>query len=219
MVVVKINLLEKEMMEKQVEATSVTGNMQSSTEDVVSLENFFQLVKRRRSIRRYKEFDIPPQDISAMLEAARLAPSAENSQPWRFIVVRDQIMKEIIAEAASGQKFITKANAIIMILGERRASCCPNTTSWHVMDTMIAAEHLVLAATALGYGTCWVAMYETRPHRAIDILKKTLGIPEDSEIIALVTVGLPDESPSARPRNELQDISFDGIYGNAWKEV
>ena len=206
-------------MKKQVETTSTTDSIQISNDELASAEGFFQVVRDRRSIRRYKHHEIPPQDLSRILDAARLAPSAENSQPWRFIIVRDQVMKEILAEAASGQKFIANANAVIMVLGERRASCCPNTTSWHVMDPMIAAEHLILAATALGYGTCWVAMYETRPQQAIDILKKTLGIPEDSEIVALITVGIPDETPSARPRKELQEITFDGIYGNTWKET
>ncbi|MHA2140234.1 MAG: nitroreductase family protein [Candidatus Thorarchaeota archaeon] len=180
----------------------------------LSNPRFFDVIRGRRSIRRYKEFDIPDKDIAAIIDAARLAPSAENSQPWRFLVVKEKGMKEVLAETASGQRFIAEANAVIMVLGLRSASCCPsNPARWYVQDPMIAAEHLVLAATALGYGTCWVAMLETRPTRAIEIVKEALGIPEDALIISLVTVGVPDEAPSARPRKSIQEIAFMERYG------
>jgi nitroreductase len=205
-------------MEENGNQTS-TGYIQSIPENVENDESFFQIIKNRRSIRKYKQYKIPQQHLKKILNAARLAPSAENSQPWRFIVVRDQAMKEILAEVASGQQFIANANAVIVVIGERGASCCPDTTSWHIMDPMIAAEHLVLAATVLGYGSCWVAMYETRPQQAIAIVKKTLGIPVNSEIVALVTIGLPNETPPARPRKELGEIVFDEVYGNNWMEV
>jgi nitroreductase len=176
---------------------------------------FFDVIRNRRSIRRYKEHDIPDEDIAKIIDAARLAPSAENSQPWRFLVVRERAMKEILAEAANSQKFIADANAVIIVLGLKSASCCPNNPArWHVQDPMIAAEHLVLAATAMGYGTCWVAMLETRPTKAIEIVKAALKIPEDALLISLVTIGVPDESPAARPRKGIHEIAFMERYGD-----
>ncbi len=81
---------------------------------------------------------------------------------------------------------------------------------------MIAAEHLVLAATALGYGSCWVAMLDSRLKENVHVLKDALKIPEDVSIVALVVLGVPDEKPSPKPRKSLQEIVFAETYGNAW---
>jgi nitroreductase len=81
-------------------------------------ENFFEVVEKRRAIRKYKQYDIPEEDLKKILEAARLAPSAENSQPWRFIFVKGQKTKELLARP-SPQTFIADANAIIVVLGDR----------------------------------------------------------------------------------------------------
>lgn len=183
----------------------------SSTLDAT--ENFFEVLEKRRAVRKYKKYDIPEEDLKTILEAARLAPSAENSQPWRFIVVKDQKTKELLARP-SPQTFIANANAIVVVLGDPSVSCCPRAT-WTTRDPMIAAEHLVLAATALGYGTCWIANYESRPHEWVEEVKKTLKIPKHIHIIVLVAIGVPDENPPPRPRKSLQEICFEETYGNS----
>lgn len=175
---------------------------------------FFRIIEERRSIRKYRKFEVPDNDIERIFRAAQLAPSTNNSQPWRFIVVRTPEMKEILAEAAGGQQFIAEANTVVVVLGMREASCCPNNPAkWYAMDTMIAAEHLILAATALGYGTCWVAMFQSAPSEVTRIVKEALEIPADGEIIALVTLGLADEAPVQRPRLEIRDIVYSEKYG------
>ncbi|MHA2213782.1 MAG: nitroreductase family protein, partial [Candidatus Thorarchaeota archaeon] len=127
--------------------------------DLFQSEEFFHVVEKRRSIRKFKEADIPQEHITRILDAARLAPSTNNTQPWRFIVVKEQATKELLTLTAGNQRFIADANAIIVAIADKEASCCPgNPSQWHVLDTMIAAEHVVLAATALGYGSCWIAM-------------------------------------------------------------
>ena len=178
-------------------------------------EDFFEVVKKRRAVRKYRQYDIPKKDLKKILEAARLAPSANNSQPWSFIVVKDHKMKELLARP-SPQKFIVNANAIVVVLGDPSVSCCPRAT-WTTRDPMIATEHLVLAATALGYGTCWIANYESRPGEWIDEVKRALKIPDHMHIIILVAVGVPDEKPSLRPRKSLQEICFENVYGNPLK--
>ncbi len=185
-------------------------------------EDFFEVVRKRRSIRKYKQFDIPKEDFEKMFETARLAPSAENSQPWRFIIVRDEKTKELLARPNfkdrifQTQPFIADASAIVVVLGDSRSSCCPRLT-WTTRDPLIATEHLVLAATALGYGTCWIANYESRPRKWIDEVKMTLKIPEHLHIIVLVAIGFPDENPPSRPRKDLQDICFEETYGSPFK--
>ncbi|MFX0069377.1 MAG: nitroreductase family protein [Promethearchaeota archaeon] len=177
--------------------------------------DFFQVVKKRRSIRKYKEYSIPKKDLKKILEAAQLAPSANNSQPWRFIVVTDKKTKELLARP-SPQTFIADANAIIVVLGDSNVSCCARAT-WATRDPMIAAEHIVLAATALGYGTCWIANYESRPREWVDEVRSTLKIPEHMHIIVLVAIGVPDETPSPRPRRSLPEISYAEVYGDSLK--
>jgi len=178
-------------------------------------KNFFEVVEKRRAIRKYKQYKIPNEDMKRILEAARLAPSANNSEPWSFIVVKDQKKKELLAKPSS-QTFIANANAIVVVLGDPSVSCCPRAT-WTTRDPMIATEHLVLAATALGYGTCWIANYESRPSKWVDEVKRVLKIPEHIHIIVPVAIGVPDENPPIRLRKSLQEICFEEIYGNQLK--
>jgi nitroreductase len=182
-------------------------------------EDFFQVLQKRRSIRKYKPYKIPDSDLKKILQAARLAPSTNNSQSWRFVVVEDPKTIALLGQPPQ-QRFIANANAIIVVLGERQSSCCPsNQARWHLQDPMIAAEHLVLAATALGYGTCWIATYESRTIEFIQQVKSKLEIPENADIVVLVAIGVPDECPSARPRKPLEEIAFDGKYGKPWRSM
>ncbi len=180
-----------------------------------SADHFLRIIRERRSIRKYREFDIPDEDIEQILRAAQLAPSTNNSQPWRFVVVRSRDMREILSEAAGGQRFIAEASAIVVVIGMRTASCCPDSPAkWYALDTMIAAEHIVLAGTALGYGTCWIAMFQSQPTEVTRIIKETLNIPNGGEIVALVTIGFPDEAPAQRPRLALEEIAYSEKFGN-----
>jgi len=190
------------------------SNLSAMAEDETHIENFFDVVTRRRSIRKYKDIEIPDEHIIQMLEAARLAPSTNNTQPWRFITVKDPETIGLLSLVAGGQKFIANAKAVIIALANKAASCCPgNPSLWHVQDTMIATEHLVLAATALGYGSCWVAMLDSRNSQNIVAVKQALRIPEATDIVALVTLGVPDEVPSLRSTKELSEIAFSEAYG------
>lgn len=177
-------------------------------------ESFFDVVSKRRSIRKYKDIEIPDEHISQMLGAARLAPSTNNTQPWRFIVVKEPETISLLSLVAGGQKFIANAKAIIIALANKAASCCPNNPSmWYVLDTMIATEHIVLAATALGYGSCWVAMLDSRNSQNIATVKQALRIPDTTDIVALVTLGVPDEEPTSKFTNNLSDLAFSEAYG------
>ncbi|MFW9831705.1 MAG: nitroreductase family protein [Candidatus Thorarchaeota archaeon] len=179
-------------------------------------ENIFAVFQKRRSIRRYKPYDIPDADLERILNAARLAPSTNNTQSWRFIVVKNPEIKALLGEPAQ-QRFISNANAIIVVLGMQQKSCCPgNQARWHLQDPMIAADHLVLAATALGYGSCWIATYESRSHEFIQQVKTTLDIPETADIVVLVAIGVPDEDPAPRSRKLLNEIAFVEKYGIPW---
>ncbi len=157
----------------------------------------FEAIRTRRSIRKYRQEPIPDEKLESIFEAARLAPSAGNRQPWRFVVVQDADRKKALAEAANNQTFLRDASAIVAAVGDPAVSA-----RWFEKDLMIALEHMVLAATALGYGTCWIGAFDE------DAVKRLLKIPARMKIVALLPIGIPDETPAPRPRKELSEIFF-----------
>jgi nitroreductase len=162
----------------------------------------FEAIRIRRSIRKFRPKSIPDEKLKMILEAGHLAPSASNRQPWRFVVVKDPERKRILAKAADNQTFIADASVIVVALGDPEAS-----PRWFRQDPMIAVEHMVLAATALGYGTCWIGAFNEEE------IKRLLRIPEELKVIALLPIGFPDETPAPRERKPLKKIVFHEKYG------
>lgn len=162
----------------------------------------FEAIENRRSIRKYKPSNIQNEHLKKILEAARLAPSAGNRQPWCFIVVGSPERKKLLAEAARNQMFLADAGVIIVALADPEAS-----SKWCKQDVMIAVEHMVLASIGLGYGTCWIGAFEEEQ------VKQLLGIPERIAVVALLPIGVPDEKPQPKPRKDFVAIFFDEKYG------
>jgi len=159
--------------------------------------DILETIKIRRSIRKYRPEPIPGEKLEIIMEAARLAPSAANRQPWNFVVVQDRERKKALAKAANDQTFLGDAGAVVVAVGDPERSA-----GWHQKDTMIALEHIVLAATALGYGTCWIGAFDEAA------VKSLLKIPAKMKVVALLPIGVPDEKPAARQRKELSEIFF-----------
>jgi nitroreductase len=154
-------------------------------------------IKARRSVRKYKPEFISGKKLEVILEAARLAPSAGNRQPWHFVVVQEASRKKAIAEAANNQAFMSDAAAIIVAVSN------PNVSPrWYEKDTMIALEHMVLAATSMGYGSCWIGAFDE------DAVKNLLNIPARMKVTAILPIGVPDEKPIAKPRKDFSEIFF-----------
>jgi nitroreductase len=175
--------------------------------------DLFEVIDKRRSVRKYKPEPIANDDLKKILEAGRLAPSGGNRQPWSFIVVRDVETKKALSTAANNQEFIAGADVIVAALGDSRATKMklPYKLSTsrisHLQDPMIAVEHMILAATALGYGTCWIGAFNENQ------VKQILKVPENLRVIALLPVGVPDENPPPRPRKSFKEIFFKDSYG------
>jgi nitroreductase len=167
--------------------------------------DLFEVIRTRRSIRKYKQQPIPDKKLKMILEAARLAPSAGNRQPWRFVVVQDYELKKSVAEAANRQTFLSDAAAIVAAVSDPEVSA-----RWHDKDTMIALEHMVLAATALGYGTCWIGAFEE------DTVKHLLGIPERMRVVALLPIGPAAEEPASRSRKAFSEIFLKEKWHAPW---
>jgi len=158
--------------------------------------DIMEIIKRRCSVRSYQEKPVEEEKLKGILEAARLAPSANNRQEWRFIVVQDKKKRESLMKAAKNQVFVGEAPVII--------ACCAETDN-HLMtcgqlcypiDVAIAIEHMVLKATEEGLGTCWIgAFYEEQ-------VKDILDIPEDIRVVELLTLGYPAK-PCPEHKNRL----------------
>ncbi|MBI2440400.1 MAG: nitroreductase family protein [Lentisphaerae bacterium] len=154
----------------------------------------------RYSVRSYQQRAIEKEKLLAVLEAARLAPSANNVQEWRFVVVQDAETRKKLCVAANNQRFVGEAPVVIV--------CCSNLSD-HVMrcgqmaypiDVAIAMEHMALQAVAEGLGTCWVgSFYE-------DQVKAILGIPEKARVVELLTLGYPADTARAKSRLPLDQI-------------
>jgi nitroreductase len=181
---------------------------------------FMALVNNRRSLRRYDPArGVSDDSIRAVLEAARLAPSAENSQPWRFVVVRDPGVREALSrECFAGiyrpTRFAAKAPVIIALCADRtglllRAGEIFLHTAFYQLDCGIAGEHLVLAAAALGLGTCWIGWFNKKK------AKKVLRIPAGLEMVALIAAGYPPKDLRAKQkvRKPFSAVAFLDAWG------
>ena len=142
----------------------------------------FEAIQKRYSVRLYLKKKVPSNLISKVLEAARLAPSASNRQPWHFIVVTDEEKKKKIAQSGRWAGFIDEAPAVIVALGDHDTS-----PKWYPVDVTIAMEHIVLEATELGLGTCWVGSFKE------NLLKDLLKIPAKYRVVAILSIGYPSE--------------------------
>jgi len=165
--------------------------------------DFHELVRARYSVRRYQIRAVEEERLARILEAARLAPSARNAQEWRFVVVRDPLTREKLAEAAYGQSHVGGAPVVVAACAEHdgRAMTCGQLA--YPIDVAIAVDHLTLAAREEGLGTCWVCRFDEK------LAKRALGIPpgDDVRVLVLVPLGYPaDPVPAEKPRLPLESI-------------
>jgi len=169
---------------------------------------YLELVKKRRSIRKYKPDPVSDKDIETILETARLAPSWGNRQCWRYIVVTDQSIKEKLA--GEERKWISDAPVIIAACANPKESAHKPGMDYFMLDIGISFEHLVLAATNLGLGTCWIGSFDEEQ------AKEALQVPDGIRVVAYTPLGYADEKQdSVFARKPLQDIVFYNRYGRA----
>ena len=142
-----------------------------------------EAIRKRRTVRNFTGAAIPRADLETIVDAGRLAASGYNRQPWDFIVVTDRGMIEQLKIAA---QWMEKAGAIIAVVLD------PATKYW-LEDGSAAVQNMLVAATALGYGSCWLEGY-TLPLESQ--FKALLGVPDDKRLLTLVPIGVPVEWPT-----------------------
>jgi nitroreductase len=169
------------------------------------------VLKTRRSVRAYADRPIPADLLQKVLQAARLAPSVFNLQPWLFIVVTDPATRTKLAQMAQEQEFVAKAPVVIVCLGKHY----DQAYNWmgdkmFLLDVAIAVDHLTLAARAEGLGTCWIGAFPN------DSIKQLLAIPPELDVVALTPLGFPasEELFSAQTeRLPMDQIAFHERFG------
>ena len=170
--------------------------------------DIYECMRVRRSIRKYKQDDVSEEKLTRILDAVRIAPSAKNLQPWKFIIVKDKETKKKLAEAAYNQKFVEEAPIVIVGCGDEK-NCFTRVgdymSSYHI-DLTIAFTHLVLAAESEGLGTCWIAKFNEKK------VKDILDVPEGIRVVALTPLGYADEAPEMKTRKSIAEI----VYYDKW---
>ncbi len=163
-------------------------------------------IKKRFSVRKFKNKPVEKEKIDLLIEAARLAPSAKNIQPWHFVVIQDKEKRAQLTSICKDQAFVSEAPVSIAV-------CCNDIEyimscgeKKYVVDGTIAAEHIVLQAAELGLGTCWIcAFYHNQ-------MAKLINLPDDYKIICLIATGYPAIERKPRHLKAVSDIlSYDSF--------
>jgi nitroreductase len=162
-----------------------------------------EAIRTRRSTRKYRKEPVPDDILRQVLEAGRWAPSANNAQPWKFIVLRDGKLRKEIAEVATYGKFLADAPVGIAVVIDPKASTHP------VEDGAIATQNMLLAAHALGLGGCWIGSYGSAYE---DRVKEMLKIPKEKRLLSIISLGFPAEAKESA-RKKLEEIVFTDAYG------
>jgi nitroreductase len=165
--------------------------------------DMLELIRTRRSVRRYKKEAVSEDLLEKILEAGRWAPSASNSQPWEFIILRDRKIREEVAKATTYGKFLADAPLGIAVVIDPQASTHP------VEDGAIATQNMLLAAHALGLGACWIGAYGSVYEATVS---EILRIPKGKRVLSILSIGYLAESPRSS-RKELEELTFTDLYG------
>jgi len=173
----------------------------------------FEAIKGRRSVRRYKPDSVPDELLERILDAARWAPSGGNIQPWKFIVIKDKNLLELVRKVSPG--YLGEAPLAILVCSDKereyRIGGKMGRDYLSVSDCSMAVENMVLTAYALGLGTCIVKSFS---HIAV---KEILEIPEGIEPELLVVIGYPAQKPTPPARIPFREMVYLNKYGEKFR--
>lgn len=162
------------------------------------------LLKSRQSIRKFKDEMIPDADIEKIIEIGLKAPSAGNCQPWRIVIIKDKSKIQQLAEAAHGQSVVSSCSVLLAIIAVPQESAERygerGSTFYVIQDTAALTYSLLLGAHFKGFGACWVGAFSDE--KVSEILHTPLGY----RPVALIPIGVPDESPELRKRKKSSEI-------------
>jgi len=169
---------------------------------VKQFTSLMDLIEKRKSIRSYKPQDVEEEKLNYILQAFRKAPSAKNLQPWKLIIVKDKKKISDLSIACNNQTFLSEAPILIV-------ACAKEDEAYGVMggymnsysvDIALALEHLILAATEKGLGTCWIGAFKEK------LVKDLLDVPDNVRVVAITPVGYPAVEGRIRGRKPISEI-------------
>jgi len=161
---------------------------------------FTELIARRYSVRAYKPDPVEEEKLQQVLEAARLAPTAANRQPFRLIVIHTSGREAELKRIYDRDWFVQAPLVICACAVPAEGWVRRDGKRYTDVDVAIVMDHLVLAATNVGLGTCWIAAFDP------DAAREVLGLPDDVEPIALTPLGYPADSPRPKERKPLSEL-------------
>jgi len=162
--------------------------------------DFYDVIKQRRSVRSFRSTAVEEEKLQRILEAAQAAPSAANQQPVHFYVIQAPQLKGRMREVYNQQWFVDAPVIVCACARPAQAWQRRDGKNYADVDLTIAMDHLILAATAEGLGTCWIGAFKPK------VLREILDLPDDLEPVALTPVGYADRQPQATPRRPLEDL-------------
>jgi nitroreductase len=162
--------------------------------------DFLKLVEARWSVRAYQSTPVEEEKLSQVLEAARLAPTAKNLQPFRLIVVHTRGRESELRRVYDQEWFLQAPLVIFACAVPAEAWVREDGANLHQVDVAIVMDHLILAATALGLGTCWVASFD------VEAAREVLGIPAAIEPLVVTPLGYPADEAGAKTRRPQADL-------------
>lgn len=164
-----------------------------------------EAIIKRRSVRAYQNQPLNQRQIEELIEAARWAPTGANLQPWKFIIVQNEEIKKEIGKYARfyfiKSHHVSEAPALFVCLADTRKS------SFSLIDVSMAAQNIMLRATDLGLGSCFVGAFDEKK------IKEVLKIPDKFKVVGLITIGKPADKPTTPPRLEFKEIAFFNYFG------
>lgn len=182
---------------------------------------FIDVINSRYSCRNYSDTEIKEELLQEILEAGRFAPSAQNKQPWRYIVINDkELIKKIAFHSIVGTVnfFIKDAPVVIIACGDTKSSLKFNNQDYYLVDVAISFQQMMLSAWNRGIGSCWLAAFDEKQ------LKNLLNIPNHIRIVGLSPFGYPKDKniytkmvgffAKSDKRKQTEDI----FYFNDWKQ-
>jgi nitroreductase len=165
-----------------------------------------ELFLKRRSIRKFTDKKVEREKIEAVIKAAMYAPSAVNRQPWHFIVIDDKEILENILKVHSHANVLSTANCAVLVCGDENLH---HDTGYYIADCGAATENLLLAATSIGLGSCWIGVYPRE--RRMNIFKVLFNLPQYVQPFALVALGYSEEETETPERFQPERIHL-----NTW---
>lgn len=172
-----------------------------------------ELLKKRRSIRKYKDVKIEKDKIEALIKCALLSPTSKNAMAWEFIVVDDnKLLEELSKSKQVGGAFLKDAAVAIAVVAD------PEKSNVWIEDASAAVTILHLAAEAMGLGSCWVQIrerFKDENTTSEDSVRSILNIPENIRVDAIVSIGYPDET---RPAHDEEKLKYEKVFLNSYGE-